>query len=97
MPCKKTTDAVQVVILFFREIYNLHGVPLPIVSDRDTRFLSHFWRSLWRLLSTSHDMSSSYHPQTNFQMEVTNCALDYYSKMFGGRKYSHMRFSFVLR
>ncbi|CAA7034274.1 unnamed protein product [Microthlaspi erraticum] len=41
----------------------------------DSRFLGHFWRSLWRLLKTSLDMSSAYHPQTDGQMEVTNRAL----------------------
>lgn len=54
-PCKKTTDAVQVAVPFFREVYRLHGLPLSIVSDWDSRFLSHFWRSFWCLLLTSLD------------------------------------------
>lgn len=73
--CKKTTEVVQVAILFFREVYMLHGLQLSIVSDRDSRFLSHFSRSLWRLLCTTLDMSSAYHPQSDGQTEVTNRTL----------------------
>ncbi|GKF50571.1 RNA-directed DNA polymerase, partial [Tanacetum coccineum] len=75
VPCSKTFDASQVARLYFAEIVRLHGGPKPLTSDRDVKFVSHFWRTLWTRLGSELQFSSSHHPQTNGQTEVVNRSL----------------------
>ncbi|GJZ41463.1 putative reverse transcriptase domain-containing protein [Tanacetum coccineum] len=51
--------------LYLNEIVAIHGVPISIISDRDSRFTSRFRQSMQEALGTRLDMSTAYHPQTD--------------------------------
>ncbi|KAG7548022.1 Reverse transcriptase domain [Arabidopsis suecica] len=82
----ETDGAERIAAKYIEEIVRLHGVPVSIVSDRDTRFTSHFWKAFQKALGTRVNMSTAYHPQTDGQSERTirtledmlrACALDW--------------------
>ena len=72
--------------LYIRDIVRLHGVPVTIVSDRDTRFTARLWQSLQSALGTKLPFSTAYHPPTDgqsartiliFEVMLRGCVLDF--------------------
>nr|GFD19274.1 reverse transcriptase domain-containing protein [Tanacetum cinerariifolium] len=57
--------------IYLKEVVTRHGISVLIISDRDPRFASNFWRSLQNALGTRLDMSTAYHPETDGQSERT--------------------------
>ena len=75
-------SAHTVALLFIELVGRLHGMPKSIASDRDLLFISKFWRELFTLSGTKLRLSSSYHPQSDGQTEVTNRIIEQYLRAF---------------
>ncbi|GJQ95901.1 putative reverse transcriptase domain-containing protein [Tanacetum coccineum] len=71
IPTRETDSMETITRLYIKEIVSRHGVPISIISDRDSHFTSKFWQSLQSALGTQLDMSTAYHPETNGQSERT--------------------------
>ncbi|GJV77451.1 putative reverse transcriptase domain-containing protein [Tanacetum coccineum] len=69
LTCAKMT-VTELTRLYLKEVVSKHGVPVSIISDRDGKFTSHFWKSLNKALGTRLDMSTAYHPETDGQRIV---------------------------
>nr|GEX41400.1 putative reverse transcriptase domain-containing protein [Tanacetum cinerariifolium] len=71
IPTRETDSMETLTRLYIKEIVSQHGVPISIISDRDSHFTSRFWQSLQNALGTQLDMSAAYHPETDGQSERT--------------------------
>ncbi|XP_073152869.1 uncharacterized protein [Henckelia pumila] len=77
LPVRNNFSMNQYAELYIREVVRLHGVPERIVSDRDPRFTSNFWKSLHHGLGTKLAFSTAFHPQTDGQSERINQTSSY--------------------
>nr|GEY95900.1 reverse transcriptase domain-containing protein [Tanacetum cinerariifolium] len=85
-PIRETNPMDKLARIYLKEVVTRHEIPVSIISDRDLRFTSNFWRSLKNALGTRLDMSTAYHSETDGQSERTiqtledmlrACAIDF--------------------
>ncbi|KAI3819526.1 hypothetical protein L1987_13367 [Smallanthus sonchifolius] len=71
LPIRETFSSKSLAKVFINEVVACHGIPLTIVSNRDTRFTSRFWKIFHEVMGTRLNISTAYHPQTDGQSERT--------------------------
>ena len=59
---KTTYKASNIVDIFMKQIFCLHGIPKVIISDRDPKFTGNFWKCLFKVLNTTLNFSTYFHP-----------------------------------
>ena len=65
IPVNSTHKTDDIAKIFMKEIFKLHGLFKAIVSNKDAKFTSNFWKGLFVDLGTKLKFSTAYHPQTN--------------------------------
>ena len=65
IPVKSTYKALNIADIFMKEIFRLHGIPKTVITNRDAKFNSTFWMSLFKGMDIKLNFSTTYHPQTD--------------------------------
>jgi hypothetical protein len=82
IPLKTTHKASNVVDIYMRELAHFHGIPKKIVSDRDPKFTSKFWRRLFKGFGTNLNFNTTYHPMFDGKTERVNQVIEYMLRMY---------------
>jgi hypothetical protein len=82
IPIKSTYKAIDVANIFMKEIFRLHGMPKKIISDRDAKFTSNFWKSLFAGFGTQLAFNTTYHPQIDGKTKRVNRVLEDMLRMY---------------
>ena len=85
-PTHSTATVVDTAKIFMDSVVHEHGLPRVIVSNRDTKFTSSFWREVCKVMGTTLAMSSGFHPQTDGQTERANRSIEEMSRAYVGKR-----------
>ncbi len=79
---KSTYTTNDVAEVFIRDVVRLHGVPHKILSDRDAKFTSKFWKKLFAGLGIELAFGTTYHLQTDGETKKVNMILEDMLRMY---------------
>ncbi|MBW0508181.1 hypothetical protein O181_047896 [Austropuccinia psidii MF-1] len=82
IPAYGTITALELAQIFRIHVFYKHDLPVSIVSDRESLFVSSFWTNLCQKLKISRDLSTAFHPETDGQTERVNQILELYLWMY---------------
>jgi hypothetical protein len=82
IPMKLTHKTTNNAYIYMREIVKLHGVPKEIVSNRDPKFTSNFWKGLFKGFGTNLNFSTTYHLESDRKTERVNQVIEYMLRMY---------------
>ena len=80
--CHTSMTAEDLAKLFIRDVWQYHGLPESIVSDRGSLFVSEFWAALTTKLRVQLALSTAFHPESDGQTERTNRTLEQYLRQY---------------
>ena len=85
-PTYSTATVVDTAKIFMDVVVRIHGLPRVIVSDRDPKFTSSFWREVFKIMGTTLAMSSGFHPQMDGQTERANRSIEEMLRAYVGNR-----------
>jgi len=86
IPVKSTYKEINFTKIFMKENFRLHGIPKMVISDRDVKFTSNFWKELFAGLDTNFNYITSYHPKIDGQIESKNQIIEDMLRMYVRKK-----------
>ena len=85
IPTREDLTAVDFAKLFFEYVEYRFGTPRSVVTDRDSRITSEFWREVYKVKIIKRRKSTAYHPQTNGQSEALNHIMEDYLRAYSAK------------
>ncbi len=72
----------EVAKAYYYAVFQHHGIPESVVSDRGRQFASDFWDELTMRLGVIVRMSIAFHPQIDGQTEIANAIMEQYLRIY---------------